>query len=369
MKVICANPRAQYLSHKIEIDEAISRVLNKDRYILGEEVQSFEKEFANFIGVKYAIGVGSGTEAIHIALKACNIGPGEEVITVSHTAVATVAAIELSGASPVFVDIEHDFFTMDPQKVEKLISGKTKAIIPVHIYGQPVNLYPILQIAKKNHLYVIEDCAQAHGAIYNGKRVGSIGDISCFSFYPTKNLGAIGDGGAIVTNNPDLAEKCRQLREYGWVDRYNSHISGWNSRLDEIQAAILRIKLKYLEADNQSRIQIALAYCNALQNTEFITPQIRENCNHVFHLFVIRSKNRDELISYLKANGIVALIHYPIPIHSQRAYLNKYRGSNDLTVTEYASNEILSLPIYPELAEREVNFILHRINEFSHNKS
>ena len=366
MKIICANPKAQYSSYKVEIDQAISKVLNTGRYILGEEVQLFEKEFADYIGVKSAIGVGSGTEAIHIALKACNIGIGDEVLTVSHTAVATVAAIELSGATPVFVDIEQDFFTMDPQKVEPLISAKTKAIIPVHIYGQPVNLNPILQIAQKHNLRVIEDCAQAHGANYHGKKVGSIGDIACFSFYPTKNLGAIGDGGAIVTNNSELAEKCRQIREYGWVDRYHSHTVGWNSRLDEIQAAILRIKLKYLDADTQSRIRIAETYCNALQKTEFIMPQTREKCTHVFHLFVIRSKKRDELLSYLNVNNIFPLIHYPIPIHLQKAYLNKIRGSNALAETERASNEILSLPIYPELTNNELNFVVKKIHEFSH---
>jgi dTDP-4-amino-4,6-dideoxygalactose transaminase len=213
-------------------------------------------------------------------------------------------------------------------------------------------------------LYVIEDCAQAHGAIYYGKKVGSIGDIACFSFYPTKNLGAIGDGGAIVTNNPELAEKSKQLREYGWIDRYHSHTAGWNSRLDEIQAAILRIKLKYLGADNQSRIRIAETYCNALRNTDFILPRIRENCKHVFHLFVIRSKKRNELLSHLTANDIIPLIHYPIPIHLQKAYLNKIRGSNALVETESTASEILSLPIYPELPDQDLNFVIDKLHEF-----
>lgn len=365
MKILCANPQAQYFSHKIEIDEAITKVLNKGRFILGDEVQSFEKEFADYIGVKYAIGVGSGTEALHIAIKACNIGTGDEIITVSHTAVATVAAIELAGATPVFTDIEQDFFTIDPLKIEHLISSKTKAIIPVHIYGQAVDLNPILQIAKKHNLYVIEDCAQAHGALYHDKRVGSFGNISCFSFYPTKNLGAIGDGGAIVTNNPELDEKCKQLREYGWVDRYHSFTPGWNSRLDEIQAAILRVKLKYIDADNQKRIQVADTYFSSLQCTNFILPMVRKRCNHVFHQFVIQLEKRDALLFHLTTNNIFALIHYPIPIHLQKAYLNKFNGSNALAETERVANKILSLPIYPEFSDQELNFVIEKLREFS----
>ncbi|MEI7463340.1 MAG: DegT/DnrJ/EryC1/StrS family aminotransferase [Candidatus Taylorbacteria bacterium] len=368
MKIQCANPQAQYSSYKIEIDDAIAKVMASGRYILGDEVQSFENEFAKYIEVNNSIGVGSGTEALHIALKACGIGRGDEVITVSHTAVATVAAIELSGASPVLVDIETGFFTMDPLKIEQHITSKTKAIIPVHIYGQPADLNTIIPIAKKHNLYVIEDCAQAHGAVYNGKKVGSIGDIGCFSFYPTKNLGAMGDGGAITTNNFELAEKCRGLREYGWVDRYHSYYSGWNSRLDEIQAAILRIKLKYLDLDNQKRIRIADTYINSLRNNELILPVIRNNSKHVFHLFVIRTNKRNELLSHLNKNSIFPLIHYPIPIHLQNAYLGKFNDSISLNETELASNEILSLPIFPELSEQELRLIINKLHEFNLSK-
>jgi dTDP-4-amino-4,6-dideoxygalactose transaminase len=364
MKVICANPQAQYDSHKSEIDAAITKVLNNGRYILGEEVRLFEEEFAGFTGTNHVIGVGSGTEAIHVALRACDIGPGDEVITVSHTAVATVAAIELAGATPVFADIEPDYFTIDPQKIESLITGKTKAIIAVHIYGQPVNLDSLLTLARKFDLYLIEDCAQAHGAGYKEKMAGSIGDISCFSFYPTKNLGAIGDGGAVATNNGELADRCRQIREYGWVNRYLSDTSGWNSRLDEIQAAILRVKLKTLDADNKSRMRIADMYARALQGSEFILPVTRENCRHVFHLFVIRTAKRDELIAYLNSHDIFPLVHYPVPIHKQKAYLGKIKGADHLAETEKASAEILSLPMYPELSDNEVNYVIEKLLNF-----
>lgn len=281
--ILCGNPLSQYLSHKSQIDEAILSVLNKGWYILGEEVKTFEEEFAKYIGVSYGVGVGSGTEALHIALTACGVTSGDEVITVSHTAVATVAAIDLAGARPVLVDIEPDFYTIEPDNLEKAITPKTKAIIPVHLYGQPSNLEPILEVARKYNLRIIEDCAQAHGAMYKGKRVGSLGDISCFSFYPTKNLGAIGDGGMIVTNNSELAQKAKLLREYGWAERYISHISGWNSRLDEIQAAMLRVKLRHLDEDNLKRIHLAKLYENELANTNLICL----NTERIQHMYII----------------------------------------------------------------------------------
>ena len=240
--ILVANPGAQYQRHKAEIDQAIHKVLERGWYILGEEVQNFESEFADYIGVDFAISVGSGTDALHIALRAFDIGPGDEVITVSNTAVATVAAIELCGASPVLVDIDPITYTLDPERLPEQISSRTKAIIPVHLYGRPVDMAPIMEIARKFNIRVIEDCAQAHGATYHGDKVGSLGHMGCFSFYPTKNLGALGDGGMVVTDNPELAEKMSLLRQYGWADRYISQIPGWNSRLDEIQASILRVK-------------------------------------------------------------------------------------------------------------------------------
>ena len=282
----CANPKAQYLSCRGEINSAISRVLDSGWYILGKEVELFEKEFADFIGVKFGVGVGSGTEALHLALAACGVGPGDEVITVSHTAVATAAAILLAGATPVFVDIEPEYFTIDPDCIKRVVTSNTKAILPVHIYGHPADMDAIMQIAKKYQLRVIEDCAQAHGAKYKGKRVGSIGDIGCFSFYPTKNLGAIGDGGMAVTNSPDLAGKIKLMREYGWKERYISSGEGWNSRLDEMQAAILRVKLKHLHEDNLRRTHIAGLYSKELDTCNIILPKQRKDSTHVYHLYM-----------------------------------------------------------------------------------
>ena len=353
--IYCGNPRAQYESHRAEIDEAIRRVLESGRYILGDEVIAFECEFADYVGVRNAIGVGSGTEALHLALAACGVGVGDEVITVAHTAVATIAAIELCGATPVLVDIEPDYFTLDPKQLEDAITSRTKAVIPVHLYGQPADLAAIISIAQRHGVKVIEDCAQAHGAVYHEKRVGSWGDIACFSFYPTKNLGAIGDGGAVVTNDPSLAEKVRCLREYGWASERNvSEASGLNSRLDELQAAILRVKLQFLDEDNNQRRRIAALYGDLLRDSDLVLPQRREDATHVFHLYVVRSEERDELLARLRAEGIGALIHYPVPVHLQPAYLNRLRGADSLPNTERAATEILSLPIYPELTDAEI---------------
>ncbi|MDD5131485.1 MAG: DegT/DnrJ/EryC1/StrS family aminotransferase [bacterium] len=362
--ILCSNPLPQYLSYKEEIDAALRKVMEKGWYILGEEVKSFEKEFASWIGVTQGIGVGSGTEALHLAIAALGIGRGDEVITVAHTAVATVAAIELTGAKPVFCDIDQESYTMDPAKLPAVINDKTKAIIPVHIYGQAADLDPILRIARENKLKVIEDCAQAHGATYKGKRVGSLGDLACFSFYPTKNLGAIGDGGMVVTSDVKLAEKCRLLREYGWAERYVSHIAGWNTRLDELQAAILRVKLKYLATDNNKRNKIAFIYNNALAGTGLVLPAVRKDCGHVYHLYVVRTKRRNELQKFLKEKEIGALIHYPVPVHLQPAY-KELAGSGSLPVTEKAAQEILSLPMYPELTSAEAETVCQAINQFS----
>jgi len=363
--ISCSNPKAQYLSYKAEIDAAIARVLDNGWYILGNETRLFEAEFAGYIGSAHGIGVGSGTEALHLALAACDVGNGDEVITVSHTAVATVAAIELAGGTPVLVDIDPDFYTIDPEKIESAITSRTRVIIPVHIYGQPADMDPIMKIATKHGLRVIEDCAQAHGASYRGKRVGSIGDMGCFSFYPTKNLGALGDGGMVVTNDDKLAEKARLLREYGWAERYVSYYAGWNSRLDEIQAAILRVKLKYLDEANARRTNIADVYGRALDGFDVILPEKRNDCVHVFHLYVIRSKRRDELLTFLKeTNGIRALIHYPVPVHRQPAYKHLGRDAQ-LTETEKIACEIISLPMYPELSESDIVTIINTTKKFA----
>ncbi len=359
--ILCSNPKAQYLSYKEEIDAAISRVIDGGWYILGEEVKAFEEEFAKYIEVRHGIGVGSGTEALHLALVSCDIRKGDEVITVSHTAVATVSAIELAGAKPVFVDIEPDFYTIDPAKLEAAITQKTKAIIPVHIYGQSADMEPIFQIAKKHNLCLIEDCAQAHGATYKNKRVGSFGDMACFSFYPTKNLGALGDGGMVVTNDDTLAEKARLLREYGWARRFVSQISGWNTRLDEIQAAVLRVKLKYLDEDNAKRARIAELYRRGLDETPLVLPTVMEGVVHVYHLFVIRTRDRDELLEFLRKKGIGAAIHYPVPVHQQPAYAGV---NGKLPQTECVAKEILSIPIYPELTKEDIYTVIDTIRDF-----
>ncbi len=358
--ILCSDPKAQYLARKEEINKAVSRVFEGGWYILGDEVESFETEFARYTGAAYGIGVGSGTEALHLALASCGIGPGDEVITVSHTAVATVAAIGLCGAVPVFADIDPETFTMNSESVVKNITPKTRAVLPVHIYGHPVDMDAVCSIAERHNLFVIEDCAQAHGAMLDGKRVGSFGHMACFSFYPTKNLGALGDGGAVLTSDSDLADRAKLLREYGWQQRYVSLIPGWNSRLDEIQAAVLRVKLKYLDEDNCSRKQIADAYHAGLADTELVLPFTRPMADHVFHLFVVRSRKRDRLLNFLKSRGIAAAIHYPMPVHQQPAYAG---SQTDLKETERAAGEILSLPIFPELSDG-VNTVIDAVLEF-----
>ena len=309
------DPRANYLAHKAQIDMAIQRVLNSGKYILGEEVEIFEQEFAAYVGISHAIGVASGTDALELALRACGIGAGDLVYTVSHTAVATVAAIELAGAVPVLVDIDPITYTIDLNCLEKALAhppnGKLKAIIPVHLYGQPANMVDILEMAHRYGLYVIEDCAQSHGAILSGHMTGTWGDIAAFSFYPTKNLGALGDGGMVVTDNSELAQRTSALRQYGWKKRYISEIPGFNSRLDELQAAILRVKLKYLHAENTRRIVLAPRYTAALTDSGLILPICRKDARHVYHQYVVRSPQRDAVQDYLLAHGIGTLIHYP----------------------------------------------------------
>jgi dTDP-4-amino-4,6-dideoxygalactose transaminase len=362
-EVLNANPKAQYKVRAGEIESAIKKVLESGWYILGKETEAFEIEFARYLGTRFAVGVGSGTEALHLALKCLGIGPGDEVATVSFTAVATVAAIELTGASPVFADIDPITFTMDPASLETVITPRTKAVIPVHLYGQSADMKRINRIARARGIKVIEDCAQAHGATIEGKKVGTFGDMACFSFYPTKNLGAIGDGGTVTTNHFKLCQKARLLRQYGWKVRYISQASGWNTRLDELQAAILRVKLPYLDQDNLARRQLAELYCRGLAETDLVLPRIGKDHSHVFHLFVVRSKKRDLLFESLRQKGIQAGIHYPVPIHLQPAYrrLNRRR----LQETERAANEILSLPIYPELSFKDVGYVIKVLKDLA----
>jgi dTDP-3-amino-3,4,6-trideoxy-alpha-D-glucose transaminase len=366
MTILVANPQAQYLSHQVEIDQAIAAALRGNRYILGPQTQAFEAEFAAYLGLKHSVGVGSGTEALHLAIRALDIGPGDEVITVAHTAVATVAAIELSGATPVLVDIDPHTYTIDPAKIEAALTPRTRAIIPVHLYGGPADLSPILDLAQRFDLKLIEDCAQAHGARYHGQRVGSWSDVACFSFYPTKNLGAIGDGGLVATNDPALYERLSLLRQYGWHERYISDLPGWNTRLDELQAAILRVKLRHLDADNAKRRRLASMYNELLYGVpNLVLPTETLETEHVYHLYVIRHPRRDELAAYLREKEIGTAIHYPMPIHLQPAYRGRLGDVGSLPATEQAATEILSLPMYPELAEEVVITVANAIREFA----
>ena len=364
MKIICSNPFEQFKSKKKAIYASVKKVLNSTNYILGKNVYDFEKNFSSFIGTKYGVGVANGTDAIEIALKSLDIGTGDEVITVSHTALATVSAIILTGAKPVLVDIEEDKFTINIDLIEKNISKKTKALVLVHIYGQSANLEKIIKICKKNKIKLIEDVSQAHGGKWNNKYLGSYGDLSTFSFYPTKNLGAIGDAGFICTNNRKLFNRARQIREYGWNKKRIANISGRNSRLDEIQAAILNLKLKFLKQDTMKRQVIAKKYYNEIICKEVNHPKVLGYENHAFHLYVIKVKKRDLLNKYLRKNNIFCGIHYPVPIHQQPGYKNKIKINNKLKITEKVSKNILSLPIYPELSINKVKKISKLINSF-----
>ena len=365
LSILQANPHASYLTYQSEIDDAIRRVLNSGWYILGKEVSEFEEEFASFIGVPHAIGVGNGTDALELALRVCGIGPGDEVITVSHTAVATVAAIELVGATPVFVDIETGSYLMDPRQIEAAVSPQTKAILPVHLYGRPANLPAIVEIARKHSLRIIEDCAQSHGASLNGTKTGAWGDVAAFSFYPTKNLGALGDGGMVVTRDSHLSGQVRQLREYGWKQRYVSDEPGMNSRLDEMQAAILRVKLRYLSQDNERRELLVRVYLDALKGSCLRLPAGSPDSVHAWHLFVVAHQHRDGLLGFLRERGIGTGIHYPVPVHLQPAYRDRLPLRLPLPNTEKAAAQVLSLPLYPELPVKSVRQVADAVLEWA----
>jgi dTDP-4-amino-4,6-dideoxygalactose transaminase len=362
--ILCANPAAQFLSYQEEIEAAVLRVMRSNRYILGDEVEALESEFADYIGTKSAIGVANGTDALELAIRALEIGLGDEVITVSHTAVATVAAIEATGATPVLVDIDPVFYTLNPAKLLEVLTPKTKAVIAVHLYGQAADLDAIGQFCTENNLFLIEDVSQAHGGKWKGKRLGSVGHIGCFSCYPTKNLGAIGDAGLVTTNDVKLGNKVRMLREYGWQQRYVSDMAGRNSRIDELQAAILRIKLTHLDSDNSKRRRLAAQYSKLLNGLVMHLPASRQSSEQVFHLYVIRTSNRQKLIQYLKKHEIQAGIHYPMPVHLQPAYKDRVRTAANMSVTELLADEVLSLPMYPELLSSEVSRVIEVVNSY-----
>ena len=363
------DPRAAYWAQKAEIDAAILQVLDSGQYILGRAVERFESDFAAHFGVAHGIGCASGTDALELALRACGIGAGDLVFTVSHTAVATVAAIERAGATPVLVDIEPGGFAMDPAALDAALRdpppGRPAAILPVHLYGEPADLAAIGELARTRGLRLIEDCAQSHGARYRERPAGSFGDFACFSFYPTKNLGALGDAGIIATADPSLAEAAREIREYGWRERYVSARSGINTRLDPIQAAVLAVKLPRLDADNARRQAIAARYDKGLAGLPVALPPRRADCSHVFHQYVVRSQDRDGLREHLRGAAIGTGIHYPVPVHLHPAYRGSVpAGPTGLRRSEQVAGQILSLPMYPQLADAAVDRVIAEIGRF-----
>lgn len=346
-----ANPLAQAVHLRRQIAEALNRVVDSGSYILGAEVSGFEEEFARYIGVAHCVGVGNGTDALALSLRAVGVMPGDEVVTVSHSAVATVAAIEQIGAVPVFIDIEPDTRCMDPTRLEPVLSRTVRALVPVHIYGHPAKMREIVEIARQHNICVVEDCAQAHGAEIGGKKVGSLGDVAAFSFYPTKNLGALGDGGAVTTNSEEIAGKVRALRQYGWQERYISIRPGVNSRLDELQAAVLRVKLRHLGENNSRRREIAALYSASLRCSSLVAPTTLPGALHAMHLYVLECAKRDRFREFLASCGVATALHYPQAIHTQPAYRGRVKGHAALKTTEALYEKIVTLPMYPELTE------------------
>ena len=357
--ILCANPLLENKKHVREIRKAISRVIDSGNYILGQEVEKFEQNLSTYLGNKYSIGVNSGTDALILSLRALGVKENDEVILPSHTATATASAVVAVGATPVFVDIDEVSYTIDPVDLEKKISNRTKAIIMVHLYGNPSDVNKIIEIAKRREIYLIEDCAQSLGARYGNEPTGSFGILSCFSFYPTKNLGAIGDAGAISTNNKELFEKIKMLRQYGWNEERISIIESNQSRLDEIQSTILNVKMKYLEKSILERIETASIYSENLRDLNLKIPQISTGNQHSFHLYVIRIKNREKIIQKLNKINIFPGIHYKVPIHLNPAFV-KF-SHEKLPVTENIANEILSLPLYPGIKRKEVFKVIKEI--------
>jgi len=377
MNIPFVDLKAQYKSIKEEIDKAIADVIENTAFIGGPFVKAFEGAFAKFCNVKHCIGVGNGTDALFIALKALGIGPGDEVITVANSFIATSEAITMTGARVAFIDIDPKTYNMDPNKLDDYLKKRftsnvsrltpqPKAIIPVHLFGQPADMDPILEIARKYNLKVIEDAAQAHGATYKGKRIGSIGDMACFSFYPGKNLGAYGDAGAIVTNDDNLALKARMLANHGRVEKYNHEVEGFNSRLDGLQAAILSVKLRHLPEWSDRRRENAYLYNDYLKNTEVVTPVEIDDVKAVYHLYVVRVKDgvRPKLQEYLKSNGISTGIHYPIALPNLKAYSYLNHSEHDFPEATKASKEILSLPMFPELTQDQIRYICETIKTY-----
>lgn len=362
-----ADPHAGYDALRSEIDAAIAEVLESRRYVLGPAVEAFEENFARYIGARFAIGVNSGTDAIHLAIRALGIGRGDEVITVSHTSGATVAAVEMSGAEPVLVDVEPGWLTIDPGAVERAIGPRTRAVLAVHLYGQSADLAALRDICDRHGLALVEDCAQSHGARWGRDMLGSFGDAACFSFYPTKNLGTVGDGGMILTSRAEVAERARRLRQYGWSDPQWSDSPGWNSRLGPIEAAILDVKLRHLPAAISARRALAAGYGTALDDLPLTLPRDRPGAVHAYHLFVVLTQDgrtREALRAHLGERGIAAQIHYPAPVHVQPAYAGRLR-QGDLSETEAIAPRLLSLPLYPELGPERQERVVEAARSFA----
>ena len=368
MKVPLVELVRQYKEISVDIDAGIKAVLGKGVFILGENVAKFEEETANYCGTKYAVAVANGTDALELSLKALGIGEGDEVITAPFTFIATTEAICVNGATPVLVDIENDTYNIDPSLIEAKITKKTKAMIPVHLFGHPCDIDSVMTIAKRHNLKVIEDCAQAIGAEFNSKRVGGFGDIGCFSFFPSKNLGCYGDGGMVITDDKTLADKIRMLRVHGQSDKYRHEVEGRNSRLDELQAAILRVKIKHLDRWNDARRRNAQLYNSFFKdlglNSRLKTPTERQRCRHVYNIYNIRTKNRDGLRDFLTSKQVSTAVYYPIPLHLQKVYDSLGYKKGDFPNSESASLEVLALPIFPELKEEEIKFVASSISDF-----
>jgi dTDP-4-amino-4,6-dideoxygalactose transaminase len=356
--------KSQYAALKPAIDMAIARVLERAWFIMGAELEAFEEAFAAACGARFCVGVGNGTEALHLALRALDVGPGDEVITVAHTFIATALAISWTGARPVFVEVDPATYTINVERAAAAITPRTRAILPVHLYGQPADLGPLIELAQERGLRVLEDCAQAHGARYGGRVVGTFGAIGSFSFYPGKNLGAYGDGGALVTDDAALAERLRLLRNYGQTAKYHHATQGYNSRLDELQAAVLAVKLGYLDAWNARRRALAARYDALLAGHGLILPQCAPDREHVYHLYVVRSRQRDALQRHLATQGIGTLIHYPTPVHLQPAYAELGLARGSLPFSEQLADEVLSLPLYPEMSEAQQDAVVAAISSF-----
>ena len=357
--------KSQYRAIKPEIDAAIDRVLDSAQFVLGDEVAAFERAFAAYCGAAESVAVNSGTSALHLALLAAGVGPGDEVITVPFTFVATVSAICYTNARPVFVDVEPTYYTMDPAQIENAITSRTKAIVPVHLYGQPADMDPILEIARRRNLIVVEDAAQAHGAEYHGRRCGSIGAVSGFSFYPGKNLGAYGEGGAIVSSRPDLVQTMRMLRDWGAARKYEHALKGFNYRMDGIQGAILGVKLKHLPQWTEARRSRAALYTRLLADSAVTVPAERRGSRHVYHVYAVRTTERARLHAELTARGIQTGIHYPIPVHLQPAHADLGYRRGDFPVAERLADEVLSLPLYPELTDAQVEEVAAALREMT----